>query len=346
MRIQFWGMLSTHQSFGIHTLGICKALLDKGVDLTIKPICIDNFESGAGKVPGEYPKWSLDITKDREPQKDEIIIRLGFPRDVKDIEPFPNLKFPIAVWDSTLVEPECVPLLNKMTAWFSISEHTKQALVNSGVIKPVCIAGIGVDTSLFEPKEKKDGIFKFLFVGVAQGRKGIIELLQAYKRVSVNRKDTKLIIKSNSWGNLKDLDVWGYDNIEPIYAEYTREALAKLYQECDCFVQPSHGESFSMPALEAMSSGLPVITTTNSGLSTFISNENGYLIGSKPYPAGYIPGNQFAPNLDELEFAMRHVLDNRREAKIRGLKGAIISRERWSWEKQAEKMIEFIRGIT
>ena len=344
MRIQFWGMLSTHQSFGINTLGICKALLDKGVDLTIKPICIDNFVSGAGEVPGEFPKWALNVTKDREPLKDEIIIRLGFPRDVKDIEPFPNLKFPIAVWDSTLVEPECVKTLNNMTAWFSISEHTRQALINSGVTKPVCVAGIGVDTSLFKPKEKEGNVFKFLFVGVAQGRKGINELIYAYKIVSANRKDVKLIIKSNSWGNLKDLDVWGYDNIEPIYAEYTREALAKLYQECDCFVQPSHGESFSMPALEAMSSGLPVITTKNSGLSTFVSNENGYLIGSKPYEAGYIPGNQFVPNLDELEFAMKYVLDNRHEAKIRGLKGAVIAREQWSWDIQADKMISFIRG--
>ena len=41
--------------------------------------------------------------------------------------------------------------------------------------------------------------------------------------------------------------------------------LIKVYEECDCFVLPSAGETFGVVYVEAMAAGLPVIATRCGG---------------------------------------------------------------------------------
>ena len=45
--------------------------------------------------------------------------------------------------------------------------------------------------------------------------------------------------------------------------------LASLVNKCDCFVMPSYGEAWCIPALESMALGLPVIYTSETGMDDF-----------------------------------------------------------------------------
>jgi len=57
------------------------------------------------------------------------------------------------------------------------------------------------------------------------------------------------------------------------------EPLRQLYQQADVFALPTRADTFSMVALEAMASGLPVIISSVGGISDIVvEGETGYLI--------------------------------------------------------------------
>ena len=57
--------------------------------------------------------------------------------------------------------------------------------------------------------------------------------------------------------------------------------IVKVYEECDCFVLPSAGETFGVVYVEAMAAGLPVIATRCGGPEDFVNEDNGILIISE-----------------------------------------------------------------
>lgn len=49
----------------------------------------------------------------------------------------------------------------------------------------------------------------------------------------------------------------------------TREELARIMADCDIYISGSHYEAFSLPPLEAMASGVAVVTTANEGVKEY-----------------------------------------------------------------------------
>lgn len=58
----------------------------------------------------------------------------------------------------------------------------------------------------------------------------------------------------------------------------TREALAKLLNLCDCYMQFSNSEGFGMGAVEAAACGVPVMATNYSAMADVVHNTGGYPI--------------------------------------------------------------------
>ena len=56
----------------------------------------------------------------------------------------------------------------------------------------------------------------------------------------------------------------------------SRARLPALYGAVDVLVQPSRGEGWGLPMVEAMSCGTPVIGTRWSGPAVFLTEANGY----------------------------------------------------------------------
>jgi glycosyltransferase involved in cell wall biosynthesis len=131
----------------------------------------------------------------------------------------------------------------------------------------------GIDTGVFRPKPELDarsilGIDKDVFVVAARStddeRKGFKELVQAIEQVrKTGRKILLLCIQKQGLVAKYSRDV------ESIELPWTNDInnLGTFYEAADLFAMPSSVESFGMMALEAMSSGVPVITVGKTAAS-------------------------------------------------------------------------------
>jgi SAM-dependent methyltransferase len=93
-----------------------------------------------------------------------------------------------------------------------------------------------------------------------------------------------------------------------------------LIASCDCYVSLHRSEGFGFTMAEAMMYERPVIATGHGGNTTFMSEENSFLVpyrlvpissAAKPYPA---EGEWADPDIDEAARLMRHVHDSPEEA--------------------------------
>lgn len=157
------------------------------------------------------------------------------------------------------------------------SEFVRRMYVNDGVSPDrVQVIPNGVDLDIFAPAEAArpgsghGGPLRFLYVGGITRRKGPDILLEAWREAFGMRDDVVLVVKAaaagGAYGEIPDAlrQLARTDNparIELIEEDLTASALADLYRSCDVFVHPYRGEGFGMPVLEAMASGLPIITT-------------------------------------------------------------------------------------
>lgn len=142
----------------------------------------------------------------------------------------------------------------------------------------------GVDTDQFHAHGRTPWTparpFRFLTVGKYEQRKGINETLEAFAQVHGNRPDLELVIKSNYFTDharkYQDLQqkiaTLGLTNVRVIWGEISADELADLYRACDTFVLPSRAEGWGLPLIEAVSAGLPIVTTMYSGHTEFLNH--------------------------------------------------------------------------
>jgi glycosyltransferase involved in cell wall biosynthesis len=126
----------------------------------------------------------------------------------------------------------------------------------------IVVTPYGVDTVRFTPRSessRRGGIFRALFVGQIGQRKGMSYLFEGYQRF--RRPDSELHVVGTY---VPGREV--YDRYAQLYRHtpnVPQEQLPALYQSADVFVFPSLIEGMPLVVLEAMASGLPVITTTH-----------------------------------------------------------------------------------
>lgn len=173
--------------------------------------------------------------------------------------------------------------------------------------KRITVIPPGVDTSVFRPISKAKaravvGASKnekiVMFVGRIEPLKGIDMLMYAMKIVS--KDDPKLPLKLYIVGGdiSQDVSLWSTElqkleklckmlripNLVKFVGQQPQHDLVYYYNAADIVVMPSHYESFGMAALEAMSCGVPVITTNVAGISGLIDNRTKSLITSVHNP--------------------------------------------------------------
>jgi len=143
------------------------------------------------------------------------------------------------------------------------SEFAANSLIENGVDpKKIIILPFGVDTERFRPREKKDTTFRAVFIGQVSVRKGILYLLEAWK--GINLRDAELVVVGPHSPDIKELLAKYSDTDNIRFVNYVKD-LTKVYQTASVFVFPSIEEGSALVNYEAMASGVPVITTYNSG---------------------------------------------------------------------------------
>jgi glycosyltransferase involved in cell wall biosynthesis len=111
------------------------------------------------------------------------------------------------------------------------------------------------------------------------------------------------------------------------------ERIVELYNESACAVVPSLYEGFSLPAIEAMSSGCPLVATTGGALPEVAGPD-----GETCFAVA--PGDSEA-----LAAGIRRALDNPEGAARIGAAGRERVAQRWTWRNTAARTVEHYRAL-
>lgn len=107
--------------------------------------------------------------------------------------------------------------------------------------------------------------FKVLIVGRIARYKRFDTAMRAFTVLLKADQKAKLIIAGEDWGASASLrrmaDSLGISENLLFTGRIERRALLSLYQSCNVFVSTSSYEGFGIAMLEALASGLPVVTT-------------------------------------------------------------------------------------
>ena len=109
------------------------------------------------------------------------------------------------------------------------------------------------------------------------------------------------------------------------------EDKIRAFSEADIFVQPSHQESFGIAAAEALAAGVPVVVSDQVGISPDIQEYGaGVVVGCYP---------------DSVKEGLKKLI---RDTELRlkmGQEGRRLIREKFSWGKISEQLVELYEGI-
>lgn len=134
-----------------------------------------------------------------------------------------------------------------------------------------------IDYSYVSPHSE---IFKLLFIGNDVYRKGLHELLSAFKKLEDRYNDIELYVISDApWQLKRDYSSKKIKYFDPVFLQ--QDIIKKFYIACDLFVMPTHCDTFGMAILNSLSCGTPVITTEQFATPEFIEAErNGLFVRS------------------------------------------------------------------
>ena len=253
-----------------------------------------------------------------------------------------NEKFMVSFnWFLRIFENSMLERSNRIIA---VSEYTKQELLKYYELDKAKIRVIhnGVDTSKFKPaidKVKAKEALGFntkdiaiLSVGRLYARKGLFTLIESMASVAKKFKNAKLIVSGKGLSNEKKKLLMHADKLQVkdniIFTGYFPDRkLPMLYQAADIFAFSTFYENLPFALLEALSSGLPVVTTNVGGIPEIIENgKNGYLV--EPF------------NSQILADRLQHLLENPQCAAEFSFEARKIIEERFDWRIIVKKVLD------
>lgn len=161
----------------------------------------------------------------------------------------------------------------------ALSPYTAKSIEQMTGIRDVPLAFCGVDTELFRPRNsaevgRSSGDDYILCVArLFDARKNVKMLLRAYATLRSLRPsvpELRLVGEPLSTEAIQLLEQLGIADKVRCYGPTHGEDLATLYREASFFVLPSDEEGLGIVILEAMASGLPVVSTASGGPNVII----------------------------------------------------------------------------
>ena len=151
-------------------------------------------------------------------------------------------------------------------------------------LERMTVVPVGVDHTVFRPYDdviKRPG--RIMVTSSSDvPMKGLVPLLEAVAKLRAEREIDLVVIGSPRPGGrvARAIERLGLGDVVTTVSGVTDEELARLYGEAEVAVVPSLYEGFSLPAIEAMSCGVPVIATTGGALPEVVgeSDKTGILV--------------------------------------------------------------------
>jgi glycosyltransferase involved in cell wall biosynthesis len=195
---------------------------------------------------------------------------------------------------------------------------------------------VGVDPDLFTPlphiSRKPGHLITTASADVAL--KGLSYLLEALAKIRTERDVHLTIIGRPREGANADLiRKLGLTDCITHVSGVSDERIVELYAESELAVVPSLYEGFSLPAIEAMSTGICLVATTGGALPEVTGADNDTVLSC---PAG---------DAEALAASIRRGLDNADLRNRIGAAGRARVVERWSWKHCAQLTVDQYREV-
>ena len=195
---------------------------------------------------------------------------------------------------------------------------------------------VGVDPDLFRPladvQRRPGRLITTASADVAL--KGLSYLIEAMAKLRTERDVTLTIIGKPKPGRSMDL----IDSLDlrphiDFVSGVSDERIVELYAESELAVVPSLYEGFSLPAIEAMCSGTPLVATDGGALPE-VTGVDGETVLSCVAGDSEALASAIARGLDDPELRARIGADGRRRVL-----------DRWTWQRCAELTVEQYREV-
>jgi L-malate glycosyltransferase len=166
-----------------------------------------------------------------------------------------------------------------------VSRHLQQAIRSYGIDVPFEIVPNVVDTSLFFPPNtnRERAGRRLLFVGNLEPlqHKGFPTLLRALTRLNGQTREWHLDVI----GDGPERGAYEASSAELHLEEHLtfhgvrpKATIAEMMREADLFVLPSRFDNLPCVLVEALASGLPVVSTTVGGIPELVDDRSGRLV--------------------------------------------------------------------
>lgn len=181
-----------------------------------------------------------------------------------------------------------VTLLYNLTDMLIVpTEEVASIMSRNRILSPKTIVRLGVKTDFFRPSENKSkakeelglkDCFVVGFCGRLALEKDPMTLLRAFRLFLVKNKEARLLVVGSGIKLLEER----FSKSRNVVFVGRQDDVRKYYSAMDVFCSTSLTETTGLTILEAMASGIPVISTKVGVSTKIISNgKNGFLVDFK-----------------------------------------------------------------
>lgn len=220
--------------------------------------------------------------------------------------------------EATEVWPHWIDTMNQADEIWVGNPFARDAVLNSGVTTPTYVFEHGIDDMWKPYRRGKNDKIRFLHVDSDSPRKRADMVEKAFTELFDGNPDYELTLKYHGDREYQEIGLEKFiekyshgSNVNKIYATLTQEELVQLYYSHDVLVYPSEGEGFGFIPLQALATGMPVISTSRwcSYDHYFKDNIIESKLGKTTY-TGYYAGEVILADYDSLLYQMKKVADD------------------------------------
>ncbi|MCE0539500.1 glycosyltransferase family 4 protein [Kineosporia rhizophila] len=217
----------------------------------------------------------------------------------------------------------------------TVSQASRDEIVRAFGVRAekLRVIGVGVNEETFAPTAGPEPVAGRV-VAVASADvplKGLNDLIEAVAKVAVERPVELVVVGAARPGGAADQAITrlGLSGVVRFVKGLTDEALAALFRSAQVAVVPSRYEGFSLPAVEAMACGVPLVVTTAGALPE--------VVGPDGLAALHVPSG----DVDALGRSIGRLLDDAALARRLGEAGRSRVVEQFTWRLTASRTAQW-----
>ena len=240
--------------------------------------------------------------------------------------------------------------IKRLKGIFSLHEESKKEIINIFKIpaNKIYTIGIGYDDKIFYDKGRaKNEDITLVYTGKISYAKGLIPLFYGFRNIQNVFSNVKLKMVGMGQGQ-------EYDKIKELYGtisnveflgKLSQDNLSELYSNSHIFILPSFYEGLPLVIVEALASGLYVVTSNIPGVSQWLGEE---INSSKKIEYIELPSMETVdvPKED----AMEEYIDNMTKAiekvilRVKGNEGKNVDTTAMTWKGLSDKVMDIIKN--